>query len=100
MRLRGRIVRPDGSVWTLDTAAEIVTDSAGKVSALVGACRDVSDEALAVASLRDLSGQLKRELARERRLIGRELLDATSPILASLYAKLHDRRRPAQDRAE
>jgi PAS domain S-box-containing protein len=39
-----RIVRPDGSVRDLDTVGEVITDEHGRVSALIGTCRDVTLE--------------------------------------------------------
>lgn len=39
-----RIVRPDGSVRELDTMGDVVVDEQGAVVALVGTCRDVTEE--------------------------------------------------------
>ena len=49
---RERIVRPSGDVRTLDTAGDVVVDAAGTVTHLVGACRDVTDDAHRDARLR------------------------------------------------
>lgn len=40
---RERIVRPDGSVCTLDTLGEAVVDAHGATTHLVGTCRDITD---------------------------------------------------------
>ena len=40
---RERIVRPDGSVRTLDTLGEAVVDEHGATVRLVGTCRDITD---------------------------------------------------------
>ena len=40
---REQIVRPDGSLRTLDTIGQAVTDDAGSVVKLVGTCRDITD---------------------------------------------------------
>jgi PAS domain S-box-containing protein len=42
---RELIVRPDGSVRTLDTIGKAVTDEHGAVIALVGTCRDITEHA-------------------------------------------------------
>ncbi len=42
---RELIVRPDGELRTLDTVGEVVTDAGGNATALIGTCRDVTDEA-------------------------------------------------------
>jgi len=39
-----RIVRPDGSVRELDTIGEALQDDAGRVTGLIGTCRDVTEE--------------------------------------------------------
>jgi len=39
-----RIVRPDGTVRELDTVGEVTRDTRGRATALVGTCRDVTDE--------------------------------------------------------
>jgi PAS domain S-box-containing protein len=39
-----RIVRPDGSVRELDTIGEALQDEAGRVTSLIGTCRDVTEE--------------------------------------------------------
>ncbi|HWO24723.1 MAG TPA: GAF domain-containing protein [Kofleriaceae bacterium] len=49
---RELIVRPDGELRTLDTVGEAVTDEGGNVTALIGTCRDVTDEARRDARLR------------------------------------------------
>lgn len=41
---RERIVRPDGSVRVLDTVGEAAVGGDGRVTALVGTCRDVTEE--------------------------------------------------------
>ena len=40
-----RIVRPDGSIRTLDTIGEVHVDADGTPTALLGTCRDITDEA-------------------------------------------------------
>ncbi|HET7504562.1 MAG TPA: GAF domain-containing protein [Kofleriaceae bacterium] len=40
---RERIVRPDGSVRTLDTTGEAIVDEHGAAVRLVGTCRDITD---------------------------------------------------------
>lgn len=49
---RERIVRPDGEQRTLDTVGEAVVDPDGNVTALIGTCRDVTDEARRDARIR------------------------------------------------
>ncbi|HLK40748.1 MAG TPA: PAS domain-containing protein, partial [Polyangiaceae bacterium] len=38
------IVRPDGTVRTLDTVGETRSDDGGRVAGLIGTCRDVTDD--------------------------------------------------------
>jgi signal transduction histidine kinase len=47
-----RILRPDGSVRTLDTAGEPLRDREGKVVGLIGTCRDVTEERQRDAQIR------------------------------------------------
>jgi PAS domain S-box-containing protein len=42
---RELIVRPDGSIRTLDTVGDVQLDADGNASGLLGTCRDVTDEA-------------------------------------------------------
>jgi PAS domain S-box-containing protein len=42
---RELIVRPDGELRALDTVGEAVVDEGGNVTALIGTCRDVTEEA-------------------------------------------------------
>ena len=42
---RALITRPDGERRTLDTVGATVTDAGGNATALIGTCRDVTDEA-------------------------------------------------------
>jgi len=42
---RELIVRPDGSVRTLDTVGEVQVDASGEPTGLLGTCRDVTEEA-------------------------------------------------------
>jgi PAS domain S-box-containing protein len=39
-----RIVRPDGSVRTLDTVGEVLVDAQGRPISLIGTCRDITDD--------------------------------------------------------
>jgi PAS domain S-box-containing protein len=39
-----RIVRPDGSVRDLESVGEVAKDASGRVTGLIGTCRDVTDE--------------------------------------------------------
>jgi PAS domain S-box-containing protein len=39
-----RIVRPDGTIRELDTIGEVARDDKGRPTALIGTCRDVTDE--------------------------------------------------------
>ncbi|HTM21559.1 MAG TPA: GAF domain-containing protein [Kofleriaceae bacterium] len=41
---RERILRPDGSVRELDTIGEVLADDQGRPTALVGTCRDVTED--------------------------------------------------------
>jgi PAS domain S-box-containing protein len=41
---RERIVRPDGSVRTLDTVGEELRDPSGRTTGLLGTCRDVTED--------------------------------------------------------
>jgi PAS domain S-box-containing protein len=47
-----RVVRADGEIRDLDTVGEVVLDELGRVTALVGTCRDVTDERRRDESLR------------------------------------------------
>lgn len=47
-----RIVRPDGSVRTLDTIGEALTAADGKITGVFGTCRDVTDEIRQIATLK------------------------------------------------
>lgn len=49
-----RIIRPDGSIRTLQTQGRVVTDSAGNVVSLMGVCLDVTERRLAEQKFRDL----------------------------------------------
>ncbi len=42
---RELIVRPDGELRVLDTVGEVVLDEGGNATALIGTCRDITDEA-------------------------------------------------------
>jgi PAS domain S-box-containing protein len=42
-----RIVRPDGAIRNLHTVGEVMTDAEGRAVALIGTCRDVTEEILA-----------------------------------------------------
>jgi PAS domain S-box-containing protein len=39
-----RVVRPDGSIRELDTVGDAVRDEYGRVTGLIGTCRDITDE--------------------------------------------------------
>ena len=39
-----RIVRPDGSVRSLDTVGEVLVDAEGRPVSLIGTCRDITDD--------------------------------------------------------
>ncbi len=39
------IVRPDGSIRTLDTIGEVQLDAAGNAVSMIGTCRDITDQA-------------------------------------------------------
>lgn len=47
-----RVVRPDGSIRELDTVGEVRLDDAGRVTGLIGTCRDVTEERLRDEQLR------------------------------------------------
>lgn len=47
-----RIQRPDGAIRTLDTSGDVVRDAEGKVTGLIGTCRDVTEERIRDQELR------------------------------------------------
>jgi PAS domain S-box-containing protein len=66
---RERIVRPDGSIRQLDTLGEVLAGADGRPTALIGTCRDVTD---------DPRERAQRVQAGERRAL--EMLAAGAPL--------------------
>ena len=90
-----RIVRPDGSERVIRTHGEIVRDSHGRVTKLVGACLDVTEsrnaeiaQRAAAASLQSLTRRLVQVEEAERRRIAGELHDRVGQNLSALNINL------------
>lgn len=86
-----RILCPSGMKW-VDVWGFTAKDGSGKVSALVGTVKDITERKRAEAGLQDLSGRLLRSQDDERRNIARDLHDETGQnlvALSSILSHLH-----------
>ena len=59
--LSERIVRPDGSVRALRTLGRVLTNEAGEIAGMYGACRDVT-EALRLQQIQAVQSQITEVL--------------------------------------
>lgn len=86
-----RILCPSGMKW-VDVWGFTAKDRSGKVSALVGTVKEITERKRAEAGLQDLSGRLLRSQDDERRNIARDLHDETGQnlvALSSILSHLH-----------
>lgn len=82
-----RILCPSGMKW-VDVWGFTAKDRSGKVSALVGTVKDITERKRAEAGLQELSGRLLQSQDDERRKIARDLHDATGQNLVALSSTL------------
>ena len=75
-----RVVRPDGTVRTLDTVGEVITNEAGAPVTLIGTCRDITEE----AQLAEAQRRAQRVQTGER--VALELLAGGAPLEKVLTA--------------
>jgi PAS domain S-box-containing protein len=83
-----RIVRPDGVVRQLRSHGEVMRDEGGRVTKVVGACIDVTEQKLAEVTLRALTRRLVQAEENERRRLARELHDQVGQNLSALNINL------------
>ncbi|HEX6765642.1 MAG TPA: PAS domain-containing protein, partial [Polyangiaceae bacterium] len=77
-----RVLRPDGSVRNLQTVGEVARDAQGNVIALIGTCRDVTDEVRA----QRLKGAETRVL--EMVAAGAPLADVLATIILAIEEQM------------
>jgi PAS domain S-box-containing protein len=82
-----RILCPSGMKW-VEVWGFTAKDRLGKVSALVGTVKDITERRKAEDGLQELSGRLLQLQDDERRKIARDLHDATGQNLAALSGTL------------
>ena len=90
-----RIVRPDGTVRTLQARGEVEVDAAGQVTAMRGTGQDITDQKRiehelqrSHEELRLISAHLEAAREEERRRISREIHDELGGALTSLKMQL------------
>ena len=89
-------VRKDGTRFWADVVITALRDDSGTLVGFGKVTRDLTERKLAEIKLAELSGRLIQLQDEERRRIGRELLDTTSPLLTSLTGKLYTARQRRQ----
>src|SRR5207244_6788012 len=87
--LEYRILHSDGRIsWVLDQGQAIVEES-GKTERLHGFVFDTTVRKVAEEALRDAFARLIETQDNERRKVGVDLHDRTSPLLSALLGKLY-----------
>jgi PAS domain S-box-containing protein len=89
-------LRKDGTRFWADVVITALRDDAGELRGFAKVTRDLTERRTAEITLSELSGRLLRIQDEERRRIGRELHDTTSPLLTSLTGKLYTARQRAR----
>lgn len=82
-------VRKDGTRFWADVVITALRDDSGMLVGFGTVARDLTERKRADAALGELSGRLMQLQDEERRKIGRQLLDTTSPLLTSLIGRLY-----------
>jgi PAS domain S-box-containing protein len=85
-------VRKDGTRFWADVVITALRDDSGTLTGFGTVTRDLTERKRADTALGELSGRLMQLQDEERRRIGRELLDITSPLLTSLIGRLYTAR--------
>jgi len=85
-------VRKDGTRFWADVVITALRDDSGMLVGFGTVTRDLTERKRAETALGELSGRLMQLQDEERRRIGRELLDTTSPLLTSLIGRLYTAR--------
>lgn len=85
-------VRKDGTRFWADVVITALRDDSGMLVGFGKVTRDLTERKRAETALAELSGRLMQLQDEERRRIGRELLDTTSPLLTSLIGRLYTAR--------
>ena len=85
-------VRKDGTRFWADVVITALRDDSGTLIGFGTVTRDLTERKRADTALGELSGRLMQLQDEERRRIGRELLDTTSPLLTSLIGRLYTAR--------
>jgi PAS domain S-box-containing protein len=85
-------VRKDGTRFWADVIITALRNDDGELRGFAKVTRDLTERRHAEITLSELSGRLLRIQDEERRRIGRELHDTTSPLLTSLTGKLYSAR--------
>lgn len=85
-------VRKDGKRFWADVVITALRDDSGTLVGFGKVTRDLTQRKLAETTLAELSARLMQLQDEERRRIGRQLLDTTSPLLTSLIGKLYTAR--------
>jgi PAS domain S-box-containing protein len=83
-----RIVRPDGSVRTLNARGEVAVDGDGRIIAMNGTGQDVSERKAIEEELRQLSAHLHAAREEERKRIAREIHDELGGNMTGLKMAL------------
>jgi PAS domain S-box-containing protein len=89
-------VRKDGTRFWADVVITALRNDDGELRGFAKVTRDLTERRNAEITLSELSGRLLRIQDEERRRIGRELHDTTSPLLTSLTGKLYTGRQRAR----
>lgn len=90
-------MRKDGSRFWADVLITALHDDDGNLRGFGKVTRDLTERKAAEDALSELSGRLIAVQDEERRRIGRELHDSTSPLLTSLIGKLYQAQKVARE---
>ena len=80
-RMRERIVRPDGEVRVLSSAGDVLLDGAGNVSAMFGACHDITDQERGDEERRAMEG---RRVTLEQQFFQSQKLEAIGRLAGGI----------------